>query len=136
HRDLLLPPFPHAVPAEAAQLVAELTAKNPAARPASAQEVATRAARLREDMAGGAGAAWLYSVPDTAADIPAPAPAPRLNPTLGWKSGRPEPARQTQRARTRRYLQAGRTPRGRRSPSAGRPRTPLRRSQITGAASE
>src|SRR5262249_13395326 len=42
HRDLPLPPFPHAVPAEVAQLVAELTAKNPAARPASAQEAAPR----------------------------------------------------------------------------------------------
>jgi eukaryotic-like serine/threonine-protein kinase len=113
HRDLPLPPFPHAVPAEVAQLVAELTAKNPAARPASAQEVATRAARLREDMAGGVGAAaWLYSVPDTVADIPVPAPAPRLNPTLGWK--------------------AGRAPRGQRPPWAGRPR---RRWQIAGAAS-
>src|SRR5215467_13346448 len=101
HRDLPLPPFPHAVPAEVAQLVAELTAKNPAARPASAQEVATRAAHLREDMADGAGiaaAGWLYSVPDTVADVPAPAPALRLNPTLGWQDGRPEPAHQAQRA--------------------------------------
>ena len=134
HRDLPLPPFPHAVPAEAAQLVAELTAKNPAARPASAQEVATRAARLREDMADGVGAAWLDSVPDTVADIPAPAPAPRPNPTLGWKPGRPEPAHQTQRARTRRHQQAGRTPQGRRPPQADRPRRPRRRWQIAGAA--
>jgi tRNA A-37 threonylcarbamoyl transferase component Bud32 len=131
HRDLPLPPFPHAVPAEVAQLVAELTAKNPAARPASAQEVATWAARLREDMAGGVGAAaWLYSVPDTVADIPVPAPAPRLNPTLGWKTGRPEPAGQAQRAR--RHEQAGRAPRGGRPPRAARPR---RRWQIAGAAS-
>jgi serine/threonine-protein kinase len=96
HRDLPLPPFPHAVPAEVAQLVADLTAKNPAARPASAREVATRAVRLREDIAsgvGGAAAGWLYSVPDTVADIPAPAPAPRLNPTLGWRAGRGPPAR-------------------------------------------
>ena len=92
HRDLPLPPFPHAVPADVAQLVAELTAKNPAARPASAQEVATRAAHLREGMAGGVGAAWLYNVPDTVADVPAPAPAVRLNPTLGWKTGQPEPS--------------------------------------------
>ena len=132
HRDLPLPPFPHAVPAEAAQLVAELTAKNPAARPASAQEVATRATRLREDMAGGVGAAWLYSVPDTVADIPAPAPAPRLNPTLGWRTGQPEPAHQTQRARTRRHQQAGPTPQGRRPPQAWRPR---RRWQVAAAAS-
>ena len=134
HRDLPLPPFPHAVPAEVAQLVAELTAKNPAARPASAQEVAARAARLREDMAGGVGAAaWLYSVPDTVADLPVPAPAPRLNPAVGWKAGRPEPAGQAQRARqARRHEQAGRAPRGGRPPRAGRPR---RRWQIAGAAS-
>src|SRR5262245_59594012 len=139
HRDLPLPPFPHAVPAEVAQLVAELTAKNPAARPASAREVATRAARLREDMAGGvdgARAGWLYSVPDTVADIPAPAPAARLNPTLGWKTGRPESASQDRRARrSRRHERAGRIPRGRRPPQAGRPRRPHRRWQIAGAAS-
>jgi serine/threonine-protein kinase len=130
HRDLPLPPFPHAVPAEVAQLVADLTAKNPAARPASAQDVATRAARLREDMAsgvGGAAAGWLYSVPDTVADIPAPAPAPRLNPTLGWRTGPPEPASPAQRARH--HQPAGR------APQAGRPRRPRRRWQIAGAAS-
>jgi serine/threonine-protein kinase len=123
HRDLPLPPFPHAVPAEVAQLVAELTAKNPAARPASAHEVATRAGRLREDMASGVGSAtagWLYSVPDTAADIPAPAAAMRLNPALGWRAGRPEPARHHQ--------QAGRPPQG-------RPRRPRRRWRIAAAAS-
>ena len=139
HRDLPLPPFPHAVPADVAQLVAELTAKNPAARPASAQEVAARAARLREDMAGGVGGAaagWLYSVPDTVADIPAPAAAVRLNPTLGWKAERPEPAAQAQRARrVRRHQQADRAPRGRRPPQAGRPRRPRGRWRIVGAAS-
>jgi serine/threonine-protein kinase len=139
HRDLPLPPFPHAVPADVAQLVAELTAKNPAARPASAQEVAARAAGLREDMAGGVGGAaagWLYSVPDTVADIPAPAAAVRLNPTLGWQTERPEPAVQAQRARrVRRHQQAERAPRGQRPPQAGRPRRPRGRWRIAGAAS-
>jgi serine/threonine-protein kinase len=139
HRDLPLPPFPHAVPADVAQLVAELTAKNPAARPASAQEVAARAARLREDMAGGVGGAaagWLYSVPDTVADIPAPAAAVRLSPTLGWMTERQEPAVQAQRARrVRRHHQAERAPRGRRPPQAGRPWRPRRRWRIAGAAS-
>jgi eukaryotic-like serine/threonine-protein kinase len=136
HRDLPLPPFPHAVPAEVAQLVAELTAKNPAARPASAQEVATRATRLREDMAigvGGGAAGWLYSVPDTVADIPAPAPGFRLNPTLGWRAGPPEPAGPAQRARH--HQPTGQAPQGRRPPQAGRPRRPRRRWQIAGAAS-
>ena len=136
HRDLPLPPFPHAVPADVAQLVAELTAKNPAARPASAQDVATRAAHLRESMAagvGGAAAAWLYSVPDTVADIPAPGPAARLNPTLGWRTDRLGPAGQAQRARrARRRQQAGQAPRVRRPPRAGQPR---KRWQIAGAAS-
>jgi len=140
HRDLPLPPFPHAVPAEVAQLVAELTAKNPAARPASAQEVATRAVRLREDMTDGVGgaAAWLYHVPDTAADVPAPAPALRLNPTLRWKTGRPEPAGQPRRGRPIRHQQAGRAPQGQRPPQARRPsqaRWPRRRWQIAAAAS-
>jgi eukaryotic-like serine/threonine-protein kinase len=133
HRDLPLPPFPHAVPADVAQLVAELTAKNPAARPASAQEVATRAAHLREGMAGGVGAAWLYNVPDTVADVPAAGPAVRLNPTLGWKTGQPEPARQAQGARrARHHQQAGRAPQGQRPPQARRPRRSWR---IAGAAS-
>src|SRR5215467_5807055 len=91
HRDLPLPPFPHAVPAEVAQLVAELTAKNPAARPASAREVATRAGRLREGVAGGAdgvAASWLYHVPSTGADLPAPGPATAEVPTLGWRPDR------------------------------------------------
>src|SRR5215470_7019458 len=132
HRDLPLPPFPHAVPADVAQLVAELTAKDPAARPASAREVATRAAHLREDMADGAGiaaAGWLYSVPDTVADIPAPAAAVRLNPTLGWKTERPEPAHQTQRAQRARHHRPAVRER------AGRGRRPRRRWQIAGAAS-
>jgi hypothetical protein len=60
-----------------ARLVGELTAKDPAARPASAEEVAARADRLREDLTEGAEgpAAWLYSVPGSVADIPAPGPA-------------------------------------------------------------
>jgi eukaryotic-like serine/threonine-protein kinase len=132
HRDLPLPPFPHAVPADVAQLVAELTAKNPAARPASAQEVATRAAHLREGMAGGVGAAWLYNVPDTVADVPAAGPAVRLNPTLGWKTGQPEPARQARARRARHHQQAGRAPQGQRPPQARRPRRSWR---IAGAAS-
>ncbi len=52
HRDSPLPPLPASVPAEAAALVFDLTAKDPAARPASAVEVARRAGRLRDRMAG------------------------------------------------------------------------------------
>jgi serine/threonine-protein kinase len=95
HRDLPLPPFPHAVPAEVARLVGELTAKDPAARPASAEEVAARADRLREDLTEGAeGAApWLYSVPGSGADIPAPGPATAPARTLGAPARRARPRR-------------------------------------------
>ena len=92
HRDLPLPPFPHAVPTEVARLVGELTAKDPAARPASAEEVAARADRLREDLTEGA-AAWLYSVPGSGADIPAPGPATAPARTLGPPARRARPRR-------------------------------------------
>ena len=50
HRDRPLPPLPPSVPAEVAALVMMLTAKDPAWRPASAGEVADRAARLRDGL--------------------------------------------------------------------------------------
>src|SRR5215468_1953714 len=52
HRDL--PPLPAAVPAAVAGLVAELTAKDQAARPPSAAAVAVRAWELRSTVAAGA----------------------------------------------------------------------------------
>jgi serine/threonine-protein kinase len=95
HRDLPLPPFPHAVPAEVARLVGELAAKDPAARPASAEEVAARADRLREDLTEGAegAAAWLYSVPGSGADIPAPGQATAPARALGTPARRARPRR-------------------------------------------
>jgi eukaryotic-like serine/threonine-protein kinase len=112
HRDLPLPPFPHPVPAGVAQLIGEMTAKDPAARPASAHEVATRAGGLHEDLVDGVAggpASWRYSVPVTVADIPPPGPAATPDPTLGWQ---PPPAN-----RTRRLAPAG-------HPAAGRPAPP------------
>jgi serine/threonine-protein kinase len=50
-----LPPLPAAVPAPVTALVTGLTAKDPAARPGSAAEVAARAAQLREAMNDGPG---------------------------------------------------------------------------------
>ncbi|HUY46761.1 MAG TPA: protein kinase [Streptosporangiaceae bacterium] len=47
-----LPPLPASVPSGVAALVAELTAKDPAARPASAGDVARRAGRLRDALTG------------------------------------------------------------------------------------
>src|SRR5215831_4857305 len=52
HWHRTLPPLPAAVPAEVAELILDLTAKDPAGRPASAGEVAVRAARLRDALAG------------------------------------------------------------------------------------
>jgi eukaryotic-like serine/threonine-protein kinase len=50
HRDRPLPPLPGTVPADVAALVAQLTAKDPRARPLSAGEVARRAGLLRDAM--------------------------------------------------------------------------------------
>lgn len=47
-----LPPLPPGVPGDAAALIAGLTAKDPAARPATAREVALRARSLRDAMTG------------------------------------------------------------------------------------
>jgi serine/threonine-protein kinase len=54
HRDRPLPPLPSSVPPEVAALVTQLTAKDPAARPASAGEVSRRAGQLRNHLAPGA----------------------------------------------------------------------------------
>src|SRR5437763_276990 len=48
HQLRALPQLPGAVPAEAAGLVAGLTAKDPAARPSSAGEVAAQGGRIRD----------------------------------------------------------------------------------------
>jgi serine/threonine-protein kinase len=50
HRDLPLPPLPLGIPADVTEFIADLTAKDPAARPATAGEVARRAAQLRDAM--------------------------------------------------------------------------------------
>jgi eukaryotic-like serine/threonine-protein kinase len=78
HRDRPLPELPPAVPAEVARLVAELTAKDPAARPAGAGEVARRAGHLRDSISGATDAATspLYALPVTLADIPAAGAGP------------------------------------------------------------
>ncbi|HEY2518654.1 MAG TPA: serine/threonine-protein kinase [Streptosporangiaceae bacterium] len=51
HRDQPLPSLPASVPAEVSALVTGLTAKDPARRPASAGEVARRAAAVRDRLA-------------------------------------------------------------------------------------
>src|SRR5262249_9267705 len=47
HIQQAIPPLPPSVPAAAAALVTDLTAKDPAARPSSAEDVSDRAERLR-----------------------------------------------------------------------------------------
>ena len=54
HRDRPLPLLPASVPAEVAALISELTAKDPAARPATAGDLARRAADLRDRLTAGA----------------------------------------------------------------------------------
>jgi serine/threonine-protein kinase len=54
HQYQPLPPLPPAVPLPVAALVAELTARDSAGRPADAGEVAARAARLRDALGGAA----------------------------------------------------------------------------------
>jgi serine/threonine-protein kinase len=51
HRERSLPPLPGPVPAAVAALIAELTAKDPLARPPAAGAVAERAGRLRDAIA-------------------------------------------------------------------------------------
>jgi tRNA A-37 threonylcarbamoyl transferase component Bud32 len=105
HRDRPLPPLPRAVPADIAALVAGLTAKDPAARPANAAAVAARAARLREAAAAGtlpaAGTGAPYgdatmpvaAVPAASVSAPSGASAP------GWRRWRERLAGQRLRLR-------------------------------------
>jgi serine/threonine-protein kinase len=70
HRDRPLPSLPDAVPADVAVLVAELTAKDPRARPRSAADVARRAGQLRDAMNSRS------TLPlDTRLYLPSPGPA-------------------------------------------------------------
>jgi serine/threonine-protein kinase len=77
HRDSPLPPLPDTVPPEVAELVAKLTAKDPEARPESAGQVASRAARLRDGLSGGAATApftGAMATSPTLTQIPLPDP--------------------------------------------------------------
>jgi len=81
HRERPMPPLPAWVPADVAALVTELTAKDPAARPRSAGEVAHRASQMAGRLTAAAtaqmGAPWgdpAVTVADQAARYPAVAP--------------------------------------------------------------
>ncbi len=89
HRDQDLPAFPpwclrQPGGAELAALITDLTAKDPAARPVTAAEVAARACRIRDSLAGGTG---LSAAP------PPPHPSrPRLPPPRPSPAAAPSPA--------------------------------------------
>lgn len=92
HLYLPLPPLPVGVPPEIEDLVARLTAKDPAKRISDARELADLAARLRDSLAGAAlvpsARAAFQSGPDTASPGPAPQAAGLLaEPTPGWAGG-------------------------------------------------
>ena len=74
HRNRPLPPLPAAVPADVAALVAELTARDPLARPRGAGEVARRAGRLRDALNSRA-TLTLEAQPDPLADLVRAGPA-------------------------------------------------------------
>jgi serine/threonine-protein kinase len=84
HRDRPLPPLPAWVPGEVAGLVMMLTAKDPAWRPASADEVACRARRLHGQLVAGAigprPAAAGPPLTSTAGERATPARAPASRP--------------------------------------------------------
>lgn len=93
HRDRPLPPLPAFVPAAVAGFVGHLTAKDPAARPASAAEVAVSAAQLRDQLQAG-----LRAPTASFAMPPLPAAGPHEQPTPTEFLAQP-PARRRRGAR-------------------------------------
>jgi eukaryotic-like serine/threonine-protein kinase len=92
HLYLPLPPLPVGVPPEIEDLVARLTAKDPARRISDARELANLAAGLRDSLAGAAlvpsSRTALRSGPDAAAPSPVPRAASLLTEsTPGWAGG-------------------------------------------------
>jgi len=85
HRHRTLPPLAPAVPAGVAELIMDLTAKDPAGRPASAGEVAVRAGQLRDALAERPAA------PPPASEPGGPPPAKEMHPEPLPPAGRPVP---------------------------------------------
>ena len=95
HRDRPLPPLPAWVPPGVAAFVMAMTAKDPSRRPASAGEVAVRAARLRDDLSARQDATLVLpaemllggppDVPITKASDP---PIPGVPPRAGARASR------------------------------------------------
>ena len=96
HRDQHLPELPpwclrQPGGAELAALIADLTAKDPGARPATAAEVAARAGRIQERLTGRPG---LFAAPSPARSSPATT-------AIGTTPGGPAPGRTTRDGTTR-----------------------------------
>ena len=92
HLYLPLPPLPAGVPPEIEDLVARLTAKDPAKRIGGARELADLAARLRDSLAGTALVPSERTALRSGADAATPGPAPQAagllaEPTPGWAGG-------------------------------------------------
>ena len=125
HQMRPLPPLPAAVPAEAAALVAELTAKDPAARPASAGEVVTRAVRVRDALTGvpaaGATSPSAGATSPSAGAFPPP-PEPPWPGRLSWRLHPPLGRTHTPAYHLR--VRASGPPRQQPKPIAGPPRRP------------
>jgi serine/threonine-protein kinase len=85
HQNLPLPRLPPTVPRPVAELIGELTAKNPSDRPVSAGQVAARAERLRAVL-GDAAANW-PNPQEPAAQWHGQDPAPAGRATLAGRDG-------------------------------------------------
>ncbi len=112
HRDTPLPPLPSSVPAGLRDLVIDLTAKHPAARPAEAATVATRARHLRADPA----ITGTPPLPDGGGAYPASGAGGGRPSTLGRALSTRHPARGRLRGRRTGPSSAGRCLTGRPGP--------------------
>src|SRR5262245_24698330 len=72
HRHRPIPPLPRSVPPGVTRLLAELTAKDPAGRPASARAVAVRAGRLRSSLTHGTATGQPAQRPARRRPVPVP----------------------------------------------------------------
>jgi serine/threonine-protein kinase len=87
HRDRPLPPLPGSVPAGLAALILALTAKDPAARPGSAAEVARHATALAGQLGSAGLPARRPAVPAQAPPVPAQRSGPTAPPGPAQRSG-------------------------------------------------